>query len=148
MEPVSKQKPLTDLWKRVKSDMIPCTYVLTKGERKDKPCNKPSQHGKCTLHSDKKVKPQLVPKKEPCMMFLRHGPQKNTRCKKIDCLLHQPIRVKLIKTHYVIKDTNLLFDLTEQVIIGYLKEDQFYFESNEEVKKGCIHYDVEYKKMN
>jgi hypothetical protein len=82
------------------------------------------------------------------MFFVRHVPQKNTRCKKIDCVLHQPIRVQLIKNQYVIKDTNLLFDLTEQVIIGYMKEDQLYFEMNEEVKKGCIHYDLEYKKMN
>ena len=147
----SKQKELTDLWKLVDSDMTLCTFILTRGDRKNKPCNKPcnksSVNGKCSIHSEtKSVNHKPMVKKEPCMMFIRNGPNSGTRCKKIDCILHQPIRVKKVNDYYIIKDTNLLFDLKEQVIIGYMKNDQFLFEYNKDVEMGCIQYDLEYKK--
>ena len=143
----SKTNELIDLWKLVYSEMTPCTFILTRGDRKNKPCNKQSQNGKCTLHSEtKKVKPQPIVKKEPCMMFVRNGPRTGTRCKQIDCMLHQPIRVKKVNDYYIIKDTNLLFDLNEQLIIGYMKKDQFLFEYSKDVENGCIKYDLEYKK--
>lgn len=55
------------------------------------------------------------------------------------------LRIKRDGENYLIKGTNVMFDMTTQTIIGYKKDGSYILEENDETKEACASYKLKFK---
>jgi hypothetical protein len=84
-----------------------------------------------------------------CGTELKYGPNKGQACNKScqkgtdACGDHQPIKIKRIGEHYIIKGTNVLFNMDNETAWGYIdKEQKINRFKNDEVTRVCEQYNI------
>jgi hypothetical protein len=102
--------------------------------------------------SEEKQKKEKKPKQEKvkmCGTELKYGPNKGQACnnscqKGTDaCGDHQPIKIKRIGEHYIIKGTNVLFNMDNETAWGFIdSEKKIIRGKNEEVSRVCEQYNI------
>jgi len=122
-----------------------CKMVLKTGVNKGKTCGKKSVGMYCTIHDKKEVKKEktcnveISNTGEPCGKACESG--------KETCSIHETIRVKKFGNYYIIKDTNVLFNLETKSAIGYVNDGDCVFKQNEHVKQVCERFHIEFSSM-
>jgi hypothetical protein len=144
-----KEKKETDSVKEVKEKST-CSSVIASGKRKGEICGKPCTENRCKTHAkDKKEKEVTSKKTEP-------KPKRCTALRKSDnkicgnpceegkesCSTHDIIRIKKHGSLHIIKDTNVLFDMSSESAIGYLDDGKAVYKQNDEVRSICDRYAI------
>jgi hypothetical protein len=84
-----------------------------------------------------------------CCTELKHGSNKGQACNKScqkgtdACADHQPIKIKRIGEHFIIKGTNVLFDMDNETAWGFIDSEQKINRGkNNEVERVCEQYNI------
>ena len=84
-----------------------------------------------------------------CCVELKHGSNKGQACNKScqkgtdACADHQPIKIKRIGEHFIIKGTNVLFDMANETAWGFIDSEQKINRGkNDEVARVCEQYNI------
>jgi len=168
-----KKKRVTKKEEEKKNKTL-CTFALKSGDNIGKECGRICTDGNimCAVHirsteADKKKNETVKKeKKEPvfCTGMLKNNAactnkavEGTTTCKmhKVkkennetgkDAPENKTLRLKRDGERYLVKGTNVLFDMTRQCIIGYKKDDEYIFEENAETKEICHSYALPFEK--
>ena len=141
-----------------------CKVIIKSGKRKGESCDKKcvAEKDVCLLHSKEKkekVVEKVVEKEQPkekktkekkmCCTELKHGSNKGQACNKScqkgtdACADHQPIKIKRIGEHFIIKGTNVLFDMDNETAWGFIDSEQKINRGkNNEVERVCEQYNI------
>ncbi len=94
-------------------------------------------------------KEKKTKEKKLCCVELKHGSNKGQACNKScqkgtdACADHQPIKIKRIGEHFIIKGTNVLFDMANEKAWGFIDSEQKINRGkNEEVSRVCEQYNI------
>jgi hypothetical protein len=151
-----------------------CNFVLKSGDNIGKECGRVCAEDKilCAVHirsteADKKKQETTTKKEKKEPVYCTGMLKNNAACtnKAVDgtttCKMHtkesvkkdandapenKTLRLKRDGERYLVKGTNVLFDITRQCIIGYKKDEQYIFEENNETKEICHSYALPFEK--
>ena len=139
-----------------------CGFLLKSGEKKGNPCGKVRCEGNewCAIHTKSKAADKKKDEKEQekvtfCKATLKNGLSCDSKSNGEQfCKTHaktenkekdRTLRVKRDGEYYLIKGTNVMFDMAHQCIIGYKRDNDYIFEENKETVEMCKQYDLSFK---
>jgi hypothetical protein len=132
-EPNEKEHPK----EKEPNEKEPKEKIIEKEQKKEKIVEKEQP-------KEKKTK-----EKKMCCVELKHGSNKGQACNKScqkgtdACADHQPIKIKRIGEHFIIKGTNVLFDMANETAWGFIdKEQKINRGKNDEVERVCEQYNI------
>ena len=132
-----------------------CKMILKTGVNKGKECGKKTNGMYCSIHDKKEDKEKIDKEKKSkkkCHVETKQNGEdsicgRDCEPGKETCSQHETIRVKKFGNRYIIKGTNVLFDIETKNVIGYVKDDECIFKKNDEVQQVCEQYHIEYEEM-
>jgi hypothetical protein len=146
-----------------------CEFPLKSGANKGKPCGKVRSDGCewCSIHTKSKAAEKKKEEEEEpeekitfCQAKLKNGSSCTSKSNGEQfCKTHtksqaktnheedskHTLRVKRDGERYLIKGTNVMFDMTTQCIIGFKRGDDYVLEENEETKEMCERYKLSFE---
>ncbi len=151
-----------------------CQVELKSGAKKGQPCGKKcaASSTMCAIHSKSNPEVPENDNKSPptdetkqikfCNGFLKNGTACTSKATVGDtCKIHakepkseqehkddkpkNTLRVKRDGDYYIIKETNVMFDMTRQCIIGYKNGTEYVFSENEETQKVGTLYKLSFQ---
>lgn len=142
-----------------------CEFLLKTGANKGNQCGKKKSDDCewCPIHMKSKQaeKKKEEKKQEPeekitfCQAQLKNGSSCTNKTNgETLCKTHakskpeedtKQLRVKRDGERYLIKGTNVMFDLTRQCIIGFKRGEEYVLEENEETKEMCERYKLSFE---
>jgi hypothetical protein len=121
-----------------------------KEPKEKEPKEKEPKEQKKTEQLNEEKKPKEPKEKvKMCGTELKYGPNAGQACNKScqkgtdACSEHQPIKIKRIGEHYIIKGTNVLFNMDNETAWGFIdSEKKIIRGKNEEVSRVCEQYNI------
>lgn len=132
---------LETLWKSLDT----CSIILQSGTRKGQKCGRPCIKDKITCFTHHTL--HMCSYKDcnrKCNITDTICEYHKKEEKRIE-LKNKPYpMIRWIDPYYVIRGTNIIIDIPNQVIRGYKKELQCIAEETEEIKKACAYYQLRF----
>lgn len=146
----SEKKSDTNVPKKKENTNVPEKTMTTTEKTSDTKVPKKKSDTKVPeKKSDTNVPEKKTKEKKMCCIELKYGPNKGQACNKScskgsdACPDHQPIKIKRIGEHYIIKGTNVLYNIDKETAWGHIDKDQKINRfKNDEVARVCEQYNI------
>jgi hypothetical protein len=145
------EKDVCVLHSKDKKEKDDSKTIVEKDTEKEKVTEKqqPTEQPKEKATEKPQPKEKKTKEKKMCCVELKHGSNKGQACNKScqkgtdACADHQPIKIKRIGEHFIIKGTNVLFDMANETAWGFIDSEQKINRGkNEEVARVCEQYNI------